>query len=214
MSNRTHGLRDAQSSALASRRRFLGVGLAAMGVGLLAACVQVPAAAPSAPPPTAAPQPTQAPAPTTAAAAAKPTAAAPPATTAALATPIPQLVLVASETPNALDTQADTSAVIIAFSANWVSSLLRYKGLAADAQVLPSPADVEGELADSWSMAPDGMTIKLRPARSVAGNTLSADDVKWSFDRGYALKSIYHTFLLGTGGIDPTNPTTVVDQST
>lgn len=55
---------------------------------------------------------------------------------------------------------------------------------------LASVDQITGELAESWTRSDDGKTIrvKLRDAKSPAGNQLTADDVKWTFDRLIALK--------------------------
>ena len=97
----------------------------------------------------------------------------------------------------------------------FTSPLIRTKGLARGAKALPGPYAVEPFLATSWTRGPDGSwTFKLREdAKSPAGNTLTADDVKWSFDRAVAL-SPPARFLLASGNIDVKNPLTVIDAGT
>ncbi|NJM35718.1 MAG: ABC transporter substrate-binding protein [Rhodomicrobium sp.] len=48
---------------------------------------------------------------------------------------------------------------------------------------------LEGELAESWEIAPDGMsvTFKLKDAKFWDGTPVTAEDVKWSFDRAVSL---------------------------
>jgi peptide/nickel transport system substrate-binding protein len=97
----------------------------------------------------------------------------------------------------------------------FTSPLIRTKGLPRGAKELPGPYAVEPFLATSWTRGPDGSwTFKLREnAKSPAGNTLTADDVKWSFDRGNALDGVAR-FLFSAGNIDARNPITVIDAGT
>ena len=49
---------------------------------------------------------------------------------------------------------------------------------------------LKGELAESWTTAADGMSVdfKIKPnAKFWDGTPVTADDVKWSFDRALAL---------------------------
>lgn len=89
----------------------------------------------------------------------------------------------------------------------FTSPLIRTKGLPRVAAALPGPYAVEPMLATSWTRGQDGSwTFKLRDnAKSPAGNTLTADDVKWSFDRAIALDGVAR-FLISTGNIDPKTP--------
>jgi peptide/nickel transport system substrate-binding protein len=88
-------------------------------------------------------------------------------------------------------------------------TLVRYTIPKPGTDVLDGPADVEPELARSIKRSAGGYTIVLRPARSPFGNTVSAKDVKWSFDRMRALDFIAQ-FLMSVGGIDGKNPITVL----
>ena len=104
-------------------------------------------------------------------------------------------------------------------SARWAhtqyeGTLLQYKPLPADATQLQDPSQVTGNLAESYTVAADGITVKLREAKASNGNVLSAEDVKWTFDREVALKDATGAFYLRTSGIDPANPVTVVDDRT
>jgi peptide/nickel transport system substrate-binding protein len=52
---------------------------------------------------------------------------------------------------------------------------------------------VEGRLAEGWTISPDGLTVTFHLKKGVTsayGNELTADDVKWKWDRGYALKGV------------------------
>lgn len=81
---------------------------------------------------------------------------------------------------------------------------------------LASVDQITGELAKSWKRSDDGKTIRveLRDAKSPYGNPLTANDVKWTFDRLIALKvgtpgTLMHGIAHYTG-----DPISVVDDHT
>lgn len=155
-------------------------------LAVIVACAPAPTPAPTAAPPTAAPKPTSAPAATTAPAAAKPTEAPKP-TVAATAAPkpteapkpaaastTPVMVGLSSEPPN-LDPH------INAGTAARAVRLLIYRGLYNyDKNGKPAP-----ELAESYTVSDDKLTytFKLRDAKFHNGDTVTADDVKFSLER-------------------------------
>ena len=95
-----------------------------------------------------------------------------------------------------------------------VSTLVRYSPLAAGATALQGPGDLEPELADSWTQDGDGSyTFVLRDAQSPAGNTVTSEDVRWTFERGLAVDFIT-PFLLGVAGISQETPIEVIDDKT
>jgi peptide/nickel transport system substrate-binding protein len=72
------------------------------------------------------------------------------------------------------------------------------------------------ELAESWQLAPDGMsvTFKLRKdARFHDGTPVTARDVKWSFDRAVTVGG-FPTFQLKAGSLEKPEQFEVVDDST
>lgn len=95
------------------------------------------------------------------------------------------------------------------------SPLVRGKGLAKGAKALPGSFAVDPFLATSWTRNSDGSyTFKLRPnVKSQAGNPLIAEDVKWSFERAFALDAVSR-FLASVANINSTTPITVIDSST
>jgi peptide/nickel transport system substrate-binding protein len=75
---------------------------------------------------------------------------------------------------------------------------------------MPGPADLEGGLAQSWTQDKKGnVTLMLRSARSAFGNTLTAQDVKWTFDRGLAIDPVT-TFNFSDASINLKNPLTII----
>ncbi len=95
-----------------------------------------------------------------------------------------------------------------------VSTLVRYVALAEGATALQGPADLEAELAESWTQEDSGSYVfTLREAMSPYGNQVTSADVLWTFQRG--LETDFITpFLLSVGGIDRENPIEVIDDRT
>src|SRR5882672_11962422 len=72
------------------------------------------------------------------------------------------------------------------------------------------------ELAESWQMAPDGMsvTFKLRrDAKFHDGTAVTAKDVKWSFDRAVTVGG-FPTFQMKAGSLEKAEQFTAVDDYT
>jgi peptide/nickel transport system substrate-binding protein len=72
------------------------------------------------------------------------------------------------------------------------------------------------ELAESWTMAPDGMsvTFKLRKdAKFHDGSPVTARDVKWSFDRAVTVGG-FPTFQMKAGSLEKPDQFVVVDDFT
>ncbi len=72
------------------------------------------------------------------------------------------------------------------------------------------------ELAESWQLAPDGMsvTFKLRKdARFHDGTPVTAKDVKWSFDRAVTVGG-FPTFQMKAGSLEKSEQFEVVDEHT
>ena len=75
---------------------------------------------------------------------------------------------------------------------------------------------LEPELAESWEMAKDGMsvTFKLRKnAKFHDGTPVSAKDVKWSYDRAVSMGG-FPTFQMKAGSLEKPDQFEVVDDST
>lgn len=95
-----------------------------------------------------------------------------------------------------------------------VSTLVRYVPLPDGATALQGPADLQAELAESWTQEDSGSYVfTLREALSPYGNQATSADVLWTFQRG--LETDFITpFLLSVGGIDRENPIEVIDDRT
>ena len=75
---------------------------------------------------------------------------------------------------------------------------------------------LEPELAESWQMAPDGMsvTFKLRKnAKFHDGTPVTAKDVKWSLDRAVTVGG-FPTFQMKAGSLEKPEQFVVVDDHT
>jgi len=103
--------------------------------------------------------------------------AAPKTTEPTKAPPPPMVIRRAGLDPQQLDNQINTTNYTLSFSRQIFNSLVR---------VNPKTLQLEGELAESWAVSPDGKTytFKLKPGIKFAnGAALVADDVKFTFER-------------------------------
>lgn len=113
------------------------------------------------------------------------------------------LIVAAPQTPTGFDgdiPKVATRQMIV--QAN--ESLVRFKrARAADGRTVLDPSDVEPNLAESWTVSPDGKTyvFKLRRGvKSAWGNEMTADDIVWSFERAWQIKRTAF-FLLNNIGV-------------
>ena len=74
---------------------------------------------------------------------------------------------------------------------------------------------IRGELAESYAVSPDGLTLtfRLREAKWQDGTSVTADDVKWSLDRAVSAKSLA-AGQIGTGSLTKPEQFSVVDPRT
>jgi peptide/nickel transport system substrate-binding protein len=182
---------------LLSRGQFLWVlAAAAGGCAAPAATPTPPAAKPVAAPAATAPAPAAAAATATsapAATAAKPAAAATtaPATAGGAGR---QLIVAAPATPVTLDGEYAASIESWEVAATVYEYLTAYqiKKSQDGTGVADLNAPPEGRLAEKWEFSPDGkvLTFYLRKGvKSEWGNELTANDVKWSWDRAFGLNA-------------------------
>lgn len=57
---------------------------------------------------------------------------------------------------------------------------------------------IEGGLAESYELAPDNKSITFhlrKGVKSAAGNPFTADDVMWTFERGWNMKATFHWYM-------------------
>jgi peptide/nickel transport system substrate-binding protein len=125
-----------------------------------------------------------------------------------------RLNVAAVETPTTTDPMRSINNADDLFNTQHSGRLFRWKPVPLGE--LPKPGELEGELAESWSIDAGGITVRLRAARSPAGAMLGAEDVKWSFERAFApeIADILSTRWLPITGIDPVAPVTALDPRT
>ncbi len=128
------------------------------------------------------------------------------------------LLVVVESGPNSMDIHG-VGANRPAYQASWnlYDRLMTYgvKTL-PDATQMYEYAVLKPELAESWQLAPDGMsvTFKLRKdARFHDGTPVTAKDVKWSFDRAVTVGG-FPTFQMKAGSLEKPEQFSVVDDST
>ncbi|HWK45867.1 MAG TPA: ABC transporter substrate-binding protein [Stellaceae bacterium] len=128
------------------------------------------------------------------------------------------LLVVAETGPNSLDIHgvgANSSSYQVAW--NCYDRLLSYgRKTMPDGSLSYDGKQLVPELAEAWSMAPDGMsmTFKLRPdATFHDGSPVTATDVKWSFDRAVTIGG-FPTFQMKAGSLEKPEQFVVVDDHT
>ena len=97
----------------------------------------------------------------------------------------------------------------------FAGTLVQYVKPDPGATTWPSPADVEPFVAESVTQIEDGYRFVLRDdAVSPYGNTITSEDVRWSFDRIIANDGVGRFLLSWGGGIDLEGPIRVIDDRT
>ncbi len=81
---------------------------------------------------------------------------------------------------------------------------------------VPTNDDVVGTLVDSWKLSRDKKTItlSLKDTGSQYGNKLSAEDVKWSVERSFALAPFMADAMGVNGRFDVKRMISIVDEKT
>ena len=128
------------------------------------------------------------------------------------------LLLVQEYGPNSLDMQGiGSSQPVNSVALNCYDRLIRFKPVP-----LPNGqggtfnmTDLEGELAESWQVASDGMsvTFKLRDATFHSGRPVTAKDVKWSLDRAVSIGA-FATTQMNAGSMEKPEQFVALDEKT
>lgn len=109
------------------------------------------------------------------------------------------LIVGGPRTPESLDQEYPPTEAVHELRRNVYERLLAYEmKQGEDGISYEDFSKITGALAERYEVAPDfkSITFHLRPGVvSGAGNTLTADDVMWSFERGWALKSNFHWYM-------------------
>ena len=116
-----------------------------------------------------------------------------------------------------LDPSVFTGLADVYNMAQYCTTLVEYDASVASAEKTFLPNDVTGNLAESWEADAAGTsyTFKLREGvTSSWGNPLTANDVKWSFDRMIAGSPIVAGILMPIANINQEDAIEVVDDLT
>lgn len=129
------------------------------------------------------------------------------------------LIVAGPRTPESLDQEYPPTEAVHELRRNVYERLLAYEMKPGeDGTSYEDFSKITGALAESWEVSPDftSITFHLRPGVvSSAGNPLDADDVMWSFERGWNLKSNFHWYMTQILNIeDPTTAFEKIDDMT
>jgi peptide/nickel transport system substrate-binding protein len=129
------------------------------------------------------------------------------------------LLLVANETgPNSLDIHT-VGANRPSYGVSWLAydRLMTFgTKKAADGQVMYDYTKLEPELAESWVVSGDGMSVIFRLRKDAQfhdGTPVTAKDVKWSFDRAVTVGG-FPTFQMKAGSLEKPEQFSVIDEHT
>src|ERR1700733_10154058 len=126
------------------------------------------------------------------------------------------LLIAAPATPQSLDCNFDVSLGTFEAIAALYDNLLEFKKIPdpkqpsasrediADHPDMPAGLAVQGKLAESFELDPAGKFIRFQLRQGVKsnwGNELTADDIKWTWDRKFGLGAI-GAFYLSTLGLE------------
>ena len=120
--------------------------------------------------------------------------------------------------PNSLDIHT-VGANRPSYGVSWLvyDRLMTYgKRTLPDGRVSYDRDKLEPELAESWQVAPDGMSVTFRLRRNATfhdGTPVTAKDVKWSFDRAVAAGG-FPTFQMKAGSLESAEQFEAVDDHT
>jgi len=133
-------------------------------------------------------------------------------------TPADVLVEVGEAGPNSLDPMTPAANELSQMVAWQIYDRLVTHGLKTlpDGKVVYDATKIEPELATSWEISPDGkvMTFHLREdATFHDGTPVTAEDVKWSFDRAVAAGG-FPAVQMAAGSLTDPNMFTAVDAHT
>lgn len=116
------------------------------------------------------------------------------------------LIVAGPRTPESLDQEYPPTEAVMELRRNINEPLLMFGSMTGEDGVKYEDFSViEGALAESWEMNDDlsSITFTLRDGvLSAAGNPLDADDVMWTWERGWALQANFHWYMSQVLGID------------
>lgn len=128
------------------------------------------------------------------------------------------LLVVTEVGPNSMDIHGvGANRPTYGLSWNVYDRLLTYgKKTLADGSVTYDYSTLEPELATSWQLAPDGMSVTFSLRTDAVfhdGTPVTAHDVKWSFDRAVSIGG-FPTFQMKAGSLEKPEQFVVLDDHT
>lgn len=128
------------------------------------------------------------------------------------------LLVVVESGPNSLDIHG-IGANRPSYGASWntYDRLMTYASKTLpDGKVMYDYTKLEPELAESWTIAEDGKSVIFKLRQNAVfhdGTPVTAEDVKWSFDRAVTVGG-FPTFQMKAGSLESPDQFEVVDQHT
>ncbi len=127
------------------------------------------------------------------------------------------LVAVTAQTINSLDLhRTGTNRASYAVAINCYDRLVTFGAKEAPGGGLSYDySKIEPELAESWEISEDGLTItfRLKDAKFQDGSPVTAQDVKWSFDRAVSVGG-FPTVQMKAGGLERPDQFEALDDKT
>lgn len=115
------------------------------------------------------------------------------------------LLVAGPRTPESLDQEYPPTEAVMEARRNINEPLLRYAPVVGPDGITYENFDkIVGGLAASWTVSPDKRTISFdirTGVKSSFGNELTADDVMWTFERGWNVKTNFHWYMSQVLGI-------------
>lgn len=109
------------------------------------------------------------------------------------------LIVAGPHTPESLDQEYPPTEASHEARRNIYERLLAYAPMTdKDGIKVEDFSKIVGDLAESYTLSPDmkSITFHLRPGvKSADGNVLNADDLMWTFQRGWNLKATFHWYM-------------------
>ncbi|PZQ46184.1 MAG: ABC transporter substrate-binding protein [Rhodovulum sulfidophilum] len=109
------------------------------------------------------------------------------------------LIVAGTRTPESLDQEYPPTEAGHEARRNIFERLLAY-GMKTDESGarVEDFGTIEGRLAESYEVSPDDMSITFHlreGVKSAAGNEMTADDVMWTFERGWNMRATFHWYM-------------------
>jgi peptide/nickel transport system substrate-binding protein len=118
----------------------------------------------------------------------------------------------------AFDAGGGGSYEILEFTANNGATLIRYPYIEGASGVTEQdPAHYEGLLAESYDVSDDGLTYTFHLRQDVVsqqGNPLTAEDVRWTFERKFASPGSSTAAIMAPSLTDPASQIKAIDETT